>query len=88
MDQPTFADLEYQGQKRKTRREPLLESSETAKRATGKPAKNTERLTLFLGLGNLPTAKGTWGLSACSNRPGPWLALSPQRPTQGHNSMT
>ena len=24
MDQPTFADLEYQGKKRKTRREPFL----------------------------------------------------------------
>ncbi len=25
MDQPTFADLEYEGKKRKTRREKLLE---------------------------------------------------------------
>ena len=26
MDQPTFADLEYQGQKSKTRREPFLKA--------------------------------------------------------------
>ena len=31
MDQPTFADLECQVQKRKTRREPFQERSETAK---------------------------------------------------------
>ena len=40
MEQPTFADLEYQGKKRKTRRE-----------------KNTERLALLFGLGNLLIAE-------------------------------
>ena len=82
MDQPTFADLEYRGQKCKTRRELFLERSDTAKSATGKPAKNTERLTLLFGLGKLLTARGNWGRSARCNRPGPWcLPHLPLRPT-------
>ena len=82
MDQPTFADLEYQGQKRKTRREPFLERSCTAKRATGKPTKNTEPLTPLFGVGKLLTAKRNWGRSARCNRPGPWcLPHLPLRPT-------
>ena len=71
MDQPSFADLEYQGKKRKTRREPFLERSCTAKRATGMLAKDTERLAPLSGLGNLLAAKGNWGRSARCNRPGP-----------------
>lgn len=73
MDQPTFADLEYQSQKRKTRREPFLERSCTAKRATGMLAKDTERLAPLSGLGNLLAAKGNWGRSARCNRPGTWF---------------
>ena len=73
MDQPTFADLEYQSQKRKTRWEPFLERSCTAKRATGMLAKDTERLAPLSGLGNLLAAKGNWGRSARCNRPGPWF---------------
>lgn len=73
MDQPTFADLEYQSQKRKTRREPFLERSCTAKRATGMLAKDTERLAPLSGLGDLLAAKGNWGRSARCNRPGPWF---------------
>ena len=71
MDQPTFADLGYQSQKRKTRREPFLERSCTAKRVTGMLAKDTERLAPLSGLGNLLAAKGNWGRSARCNRPGP-----------------
>ena len=74
MDQPTFADLEYQSQKRKTRREPFLERSCTAKRATGKPTKNTEPLTPLFGVGKLLTAKRNWGCRARCNRPGPWFS--------------
>ena len=77
MDQPTFADLEYQSQKRKTRREPFLERSCTAKYATGKPTKNTEPLTPWFGVGKLLTAKRNWGRRARCNRPGPWSAPKP-----------
>ena len=58
MDQPTFADLECRVQKRKTRREPFPERSDTAKCATGMLAKDTERLTPLSGAGNLLAAKG------------------------------
>ena len=77
MGQPTFADLECQVQKRKTRREPFLERSCTAKRATGKPTKNTERLTLSFGLGKPLTAKRNWGRRARCNRPGPARGFAP-----------
>ena len=77
MDQPTFADLEYQSQKRKTRREPFLERSCTAKRATGMLAKDTERLAPLSGLSNLLAAKGNWGRSARCNRPGPDRGFCP-----------
>ena len=84
MDQPTFADLECQVQKRKTRREPFPERSDTAKCATGMLAKDTERLTPLSGLGNLLAAKGNWGegklgRSARCNRPGPDRGFRPTR---------
>ena len=77
MDQPTFADLEYQSQMCKTRREPFLERSCTAKRATGKPTKNTEPLTPLFGVGKLLTAKRNWGRRARCNRPGPARGFAP-----------
>ena len=69
MGQPTFADLECQVQKRKTRRELFLERSDTAKCATGMLAKDTERLAPLSGLGNLLAAKGNWGVVPAATGP-------------------
>ena len=61
MDQPTFADLECQGQKRKTRRELFLERSDTAKSATGKPAKEHGAADAVIRLGQAADGEGKLG---------------------------
>ncbi len=59
MKQPTFSDLEYQGKKSKTRQELFLERvDDLIPRQNRGLAKNTERLVLLFGLGNLLTAEG------------------------------
>ena len=77
MGQPTFADLECQVQKRKTRREPFPERSDTAKCATGMLAKDTERLTPLSGLGNLLAAKGNWGVVPAATGPARTVVFAP-----------